>query len=329
MATIACIGHTTLDIILFLSQGHVQDIPGALDELCIPFPSKIAVDTRAISLGGNAPNVGAGLRVTGNKVILISQIGDDEVGEVIRNLISKWNFDLSYTGIEGESNVSVILSHSKDRTILSYHNGSMYHFPSSLVSVDYLYLSSLGFTNCDPIHAAVCAYTKTNPDTKLIYNPGKHEIKNGVEREKELLSHCHTLIVNREEAEDMIGFPHSECGDDEAAKKLMNAYISKGISRIVVTDSESGVYGSDGKGRMFHMPIYPCDVVEKTGAGDAFSSGYITGLIETQSFEQALTYGVAQSTSVVSIPGATNGLINKDMLRARIKEFSSITLRVL
>lgn len=329
MATVACIGHTTLDVILFVSVGHIQNAPEGVIEFCVPFPSKIPVDKRVFSLGGNAPNVGAGLRKTGNKVLLISQVGDDEIGGVLHGLLSEWNFDLSYTGVEGESNISVILSYKDDRTILSYHNGSSYHFPMHLPLVDFVYVSSLGFTDCDNIHREICEYKDNNPSAQLLYNPGKHEIKRGFKSESELIRRCHTVILNKEEAEDFMKLPHGSGTTDTYMISLLEKYIQNGVARIIITDSQNGAYASSGLDHNYHMPIFPGQVVEKTGAGDAFSSGYLSGIIEENSFEKALVYGVAQSTSVITIPGATNGLLNVEQLRERIRQFSAIPLRTL
>ena len=55
----------------------------------------------------------------------------------------------------------------------------------------------------------------------------------------------------------------------------------------------------------------------------------MTGLIETNDFCKALMYGVSQSTNVVSLPGATNGLLDEDQLRERIAQNSQVSLRVL
>ncbi|NCS32329.1 carbohydrate kinase family protein [bacterium] len=329
MAKVACIGHTTLDVILFVDEGHVTDIKGGTDELCLPFPSKLPVQKRVITLGGNAPNVGAGLRQTGNEVLLISQYGDDELGKLLQPLLKEWKFDLTHTFVEGESDVSVILSHQGERTILSYHGGSLYRFPQSLQEVDYLYVSSLGFSACDEMHASVVTYFQKHPNVRIVYNPGKLEVARGFDGEKDLLSASHTVIVNKEEAEEMIGYESVDTYDDPYMVKLMGEYVLRGVKNIVITDSGKGAYASNGLGNNYHMPIFPCTVVEKTGAGDAFSSGYMTGLIETNDFCKALMYGVSQSTNVVSLPGATNGLLDEDQLRERIAQNSQVSLRVL
>jgi sugar/nucleoside kinase (ribokinase family) len=50
-------------------------------------------------------------------------------------------------------------------------------------------------------------------------------------------------------------------------------------------------------------------VVDRLGAGDAFSSGFVAMIAMGESIERALTYASANSTSVVMQLGAKTGII--------------------
>ena len=51
--------------------------------------------------------------------------------------------------------------------------------------------------------------------------------------------------------------------------------------------------------------------VEKTGAGDAFGSGFLAGLLRKDSLEYALQLATANATSCIQKIGAKNGLLKK------------------
>jgi len=311
MANIACIGHTTLDLILFLSKDNVISSQLEMKNmLCLPYPSKSYVEDRFISPGGNAPNVGAGLSTLGHQVFLVSQIGKGEIGRMIMESLKKFDFDLSQTVIEGKSDMSTILSYKNDRTILAYHTMHEFACPASFEHVDWIYLSSLGFDSFGPFHQRLIECLKTSPTTHIVYNPGKGEIRAGYEALSELLRHVHTLIVNREELFKLIN--QDDDGSEVSLKHAINTFGTIGVRRVVITDGGNGVYYSDMYDGLYSVSAIKVDVVEKTGAGDAFSSGYLGGLAYGRSELESVMYGVIQSSRVIIKPGATNGLLTLD-----------------
>lgn len=77
-----------------------------------------------------------------------------------------------------------------------------------------------------------------------------------------------------------------------------------------MTRGEEGVSVSDGK-YLYCAKSLPVKVVEKTGAGDAFASGFISGIIEKKDIIYAIQLGIANSASCISKWGAKPGLLKK------------------
>ncbi|MFZ2199795.1 MAG: PfkB family carbohydrate kinase, partial [Microgenomates group bacterium] len=50
-------------------------------------------------------------------------------------------------------------------------------------------------------------------------------------------------------------------------------------------------------------------VVDTTGAGDAFASGMVAGVLYGKSYDQAVSWGVKNATSVLKYIGAKRGLL--------------------
>ena len=50
-------------------------------------------------------------------------------------------------------------------------------------------------------------------------------------------------------------------------------------------------------------------VVDTTGAGDAFASGMVAGVLYGKSYDQAVQWGIKNATSVLKFIGAKKGLL--------------------
>ncbi|MBI3888064.1 hypothetical protein HY310_03285 [Candidatus Microgenomates bacterium] len=81
----------------------------------------------------------------------------------------------------------------------------------------------------------------------------------------------------------------------------------------VITDGSSGakVISKDGQ---IEKPSVSTKVVEVTGAGDAFSSGFLAALFNEKDLQIALSWGLKNSASVVSKIGAIEGLLDYERI---------------
>lgn len=96
---------------------------------------------------------------------------------------------------------------------------------------------------------------------------------------------------------------------------------------VVVTDGGHGVQAYDGHFR-YLLPVYPTDVVDTLGAGDAFSSAFVAGLIfSAGDVAHALKLGAANSAGCVSQTGGQNGLHTRESAEAFIRAHPEVTVR--
>ncbi|MDP2650436.1 MAG: carbohydrate kinase family protein, partial [bacterium] len=81
----------------------------------------------------------------------------------------------------------------------------------------------------------------------------------------------------------------------------------------VITDGPNGAYASDGTG-YWKMPMYPdpAPPVDRTGAGDSFSSTVAAMLAEGLPLLEALRHGPINSMNVVQHIGAQKGLLTRE-----------------
>jgi len=196
---------------------------------------------------------------------------------------------------------------SGERTVLVHRGasedlGQGRSIPWSKLKTRWLYLSSLA-GDIDLL-SRIVLFAKRK---KIIiaYNPGGKELR---QREKliGLFAAIQILIVNREEAALITGAPYE---NEMEIFKRWDA-MSPGIN--VMTDARNGVMVSDGT-FLYKAGIYKEKaVVDRTGAGDAFASGFVASLISFPSdVERAIHLGSANATAKVEGMGAKYGLLTR------------------
>jgi sugar/nucleoside kinase (ribokinase family) len=91
----------------------------------------------------------------------------------------------------------------------------------------------------------------------------------------------------------------------------------------IITDGPNGAYTYDGA-TFLKMGIFDVPVVERTGCGDAFATGFVAGLQHGNDVGEALRWGTANSASVISYVGPQKGLLNLMGMKKMLKRFESI-----
>jgi ribokinase len=66
--------------------------------------------------------------------------------------------------------------------------------------------------------------------------------------------------------------------------------------------------------------MYPGEVVERTGAGDAFAAGFLAAAQRAQGLPDSMLWGSINASSVVSHIGSQAGLLKKDEMEEFLKK---------
>ncbi len=268
--------------------------------------SKNEIEDVTISVGGGATNAAVTFARQGLHTMYIGRIGKDVPGKIILDVLHTEGIDTSlikYASNAGTGYSAILLAPNGERTVLTYRGASKkYELDESDfhdTKVDWLYISSLS-GDTDALKTAV-KYAKQN-DIKIAINPGKGELAH-IKQFREMLSDFTILSLNREEMADLFD-------GKTTADTMRNA--SKHIPTVLLTDGPKGSFAADGT-HLFSAGMYEdVKVVDRLGAGDAFSSGFVCRVAQGESIEKALTFASANSTSVVSYVGAKTGILKAD-----------------
>ncbi len=308
MASVLTIGDATLDTFLNIHDATVQcDLQKKNCQLCFSYAEKIPIHESIQSAGGNAINVAVGLSKLGVKTAVASEIGQDNNGNLIVEALKKTK--VSDREIKRDKKTStrysVILNFKGERTILGFHPPHTYKPLNLKNNYDWIYYSSLG-PSFETIQVSLKKYLAKHKKATLVMNPGSYQLKEKLPEVKKILPLTNVLIVNREEAETLVGKTKDT---EQLAKKLLNT----GPQIVAITDGARGAYAATTHGFYFAPPL-PIKPISTTGAGDAFSSGFLAALVKGKDLKNALHWGIKNSSSVIQHFGAQTGLLSvKDL----------------
>lgn len=313
MPTFDCIavGNAVIDAFLTLSNlDRTVELDKTGKRLSLPYGAKIPVKDCEFLLGGNACNVSVGLRRAGYKTALFAELAKDEFSDKIVNGLKKEGVDISEViRNDGQTSFSVSLNYKGERTIFSEHQERSHPFFFRQNSTRLMYLTSLG-NRWTHVYQRAVQYISTHHDTVLAFNPGSPQFGDGVESFDFVLSQTTILFLNKEEAERIAKYT-GECQD------LLVRLQKKGPRIIVITDGPRGSYCVDERGSIYHKGALRVPNVERTGAGDAFATGFIAGYLQDKTIEQCLSWGTHNSASVIGSIGAQTGLLTDEELKNR------------
>ncbi|MEM9032050.1 MAG: ribokinase [Pseudomonadota bacterium] len=128
-----------------------------------------------------------------------------------------------------------------------------------------------------------------------------------------MLGLCDFVTPNESEAEGITGIKVRSVADAEQAA---DAFLAQGVGAVIVTLGENGALYRDAD-RSVHIPACRAgDVVETTGAGDAFNGGFAAALARGADPIDAVRYGSATAGISVTRPGTAPSMPSKDEIEA-------------
>lgn len=131
------------------------------------------------------------------------------------------------------------------------------------------------------------------------------------------LGRFHAIKANRRQAEMLSGRSISRAKDLETIAKQ---WLDEGVERIFITLGNQGAFAAD-QNQQLHLPAAKINVVNTTGAGDAFQAGILWGALRRWSLEDCCRAGLAASTVAVRSTTAINPELSEMTLLEHIKKF--------
>ena len=119
-------------------------------------------------------------------------------------------------------------------------------------------------------------------------------------KRRDLLQRTAVLVCNEQEAGMLFSEDYTGTDPEDLKEIMVRRARLSGIPRIVVTLGERGAVYADKNGEAGVCPALRVDVVDTTGAGDAFFAGVAIGLTYGKTIGEACVIGTRLAASVIA-----------------------------
>lgn len=309
MVKILAIGKGTQDVFLRSDEFDPQT-KGKHAYTELPLGIKMEVDDVTFSTGGNATNVATTFARQGIESAYMWGLGEeDPASRAILHTLDLEGVDTSLVRLDDryQAGYSVILiATNGERTIMNHRgksvgsNGKLLNLPA-IGEYDWVYPTSLADNSLKVLRDILDEADKHN--TQVMLNPAGPELADP-DKLKALLASVDVLCVNKEEMQKLV---HGE-ELEELARHALNF-----VPVAIVSDGPNGVVATDGKTVVRAGMYEDVPVVDRTGAGDAFASGFLSQWARGKSLKESIIFASANSTSVVTKIGAKEGILRQNV----------------
>lgn len=239
--------------------------------------------------GGSAANTIVGLSRLGCSTSIIGKIAEDEDGDLIEynlaiNGVFTNNLIYSETGSTGKC--IGLVDDDGERCL--------YISPGVNDDIKIGEINPLNIMRCkimhytsfvgDSFNTQIELLEKLSNETLLSFDPGMLYVEKGFDELRPILERCDILLINENELRLL-------CNNSNAdLKELCIGLLDLGIETIVVKQGSKGAFAMSNSEECF-VKAYECEVVDTTGAGDSFNSGFLYSFLKGYNLEKSCKIG--------------------------------------
>ena len=289
-STITVIGGANMDMSATLSDSFIasDSNPGKVD----------------IGYGGVARNIAHNLALLGNRVQLLTIFGGDLFGRLLQDYCKQQGIGVHLSG-------TVENGRSGTYLCINNHNGEMIAAVAdtevvSMITPEWLEkrlgdINQSDFVVADTnISEAAIRYLMENVTVPLLIDgvstTKAHRVVNALSKSKS--PYLHSLKLNLKEAVAVT----NEADYALAAQRLLDM----GVAHVYITLGSEGVYCRSAAQEWLFPALPLTEVVNTTGAGDAFLAGVVYALGKGLEFPQTAQYGLMAARATLMSPKAVN-----------------------
>jgi ribokinase len=268
----------------------------------------IAIKDMKESPGGSAANTIAGLARLGFNTGFIGAVGDDNEGVTLIEDFRACSVDTRGISIlDGRTGVIIgFIDDDGERTLYPYPGVNSVLGEADL-DMDYVrntgFLHLTSFVDEKQFKLQKKLIQKL-PDVKISFGPGILYARKGLKALLPVLKKSFVVFLNEVEVKEITGFGYGEGS---------GLLIEKGAGIVAVTLGKEGCFVRD-EGDSHLIPAYSAPVLDSTGAGDAFATGFLYTLLRGGSILDAGREGNRIASLCIQEIGAREGLPYKKNL---------------
>jgi sugar/nucleoside kinase (ribokinase family) len=299
----------------------------SVGEILIDFIGSVKTDSllQAVDFqrfqGGSPANLAANMARLGANVALVSTVGADNLGKFLKTEIAKTGIDISHiVDCETQPTSIVVVSRTSGTPdFVAYRTADRMllpeHLPDTLLAE-----SSIFHTTCFAL--------SQEPSQSTIIEAASRAAKLGCQVSIDC-NYAPSIWPDRKQAWQVIGKYCSsnafvKLSEDDAerlysykveSEQIIYDFHEMGASLVCLTLGGDGAIISYNNGEnLFRLGAQQVDVIDATGAGDAFWSGFLTAYLDGKTMPQSGQAGTKMAILKLTHLGPLSAKVDKNLL---------------
>ena len=257
--------------------------------------------------GGSPANITMNIKRLGGNPIISASVGNDRLGEFLINNLKKNNINTEFINKVNNSTSMVLVTKSKETPLPIFYRSADYNLEYNEDIGSILKNSKIVHFSCWPISQKKSrkviekVIEEARKNNVLIgFDPNYHEMiweegHDGIEYIKNLIGKLDIIKPSEVDAERIFG--------PDTPENHVDKFIQCGAKLVIMTLGKDGAIVSNGT-ETIKFKTLATEVVDTTGAGDAFWGGFYTALTSNYPLKEALNIGFATSAFKLKNVGA-------------------------
>ncbi len=311
---VVCIGDATLDITM-------TGIPANIFE-----KDSVLASSSKWSVGGDAANQVCVLTSLGLNTALIAKTGDDLIGHIVCDMLSKDNIDMSFMIQSPQKNsgfcIVAVQSDGTRSFLLSMGSGDRDLHP------DEINFSILEQTKAISVGSIFCLHEMDLFGTAMVFKEARKKgvltfadmtgdsFNIGPDAIKDIYPYTDYLLPSLEECIYVTG--------ENEPEKIADFFLSAGVSNVVIKLGSKGCYFKNHTDA-FYTPAFATNAIDTTGCGDNFTAAFITGILMGKSAKEASLLGCAAGAINAAAIGAHGNVNSYEQLLSYLESAQPIS----
>lgn len=267
--------------------------------------------------GGSPANIAMNIKKLGGRSTIASAVGKDRFGDFLVGHLNQAGIDTDLIQRVEEATSLVVVTKSIATPIPIFYRGADFHLAYSEVLEQEIKDSNIIHFSCWPASRLPVSKTlekviqTARQHNRLIcfdpnYHPSIWQQEEGISYIMHLISQSDIVKPSEDDAERLFGKASHE--------EQIDNFLKLGAKLVVMTLGKDGAIASNGV-ETIRFDTMATEVVDTTGAGDAFWSGFYTALIKGYTVKQALNMGFAVSAYKLRHVGAVVDLPKLEVIQ--------------
>ena len=257
--------------------------------------------------GGSPANITMNIKRLGGNPIISASVGNDRLGEFLINNLKKNNINTEFINKVNNSTSMVLVTKSKETPLPIFYRSADYNLEYNEDIGSILKNSKIVHFSCWPISQKKSrkviekVIEEARKNNVLIgFDPNYHEMiweegHDGIEYIKNLIGKLDIIKPSEVDAERIFG--------PDTPENHVDKFIQCGAKLVIMTLGKDGAIVSNGT-ETIKFKTLATEVVDTTGAGDAFWGGFYTALTSNYPLKEALNIGIATGAFKLKNVGA-------------------------